>query len=238
MQKVYLRWERDSPVNFPLDGAVDLTQTIENGMTIYVGDAVPRVSKYKTLSRDGVNLSVITLGSHTGTHVDAPVHFVKGGRPLDRLPADAFVGEAAVLDLSDVPAGSPITAADLQRRSRDVARGDIVLLYTGMSRRWDDPRARRSYTFLAADAARWLVRRGVRAVGIDYLSVEKFGAKSPVAHVTLLSHGIPIIESLNSNLSRFAGKRALFVCLPIKVGGCDGAPSRAVAYPLPRRRAR
>lgn len=211
---------------------IDLTQTIVNGMPIYVGDAVPKVAKYKTLAKDGVNLSLITLGSHTGTHVDAPAHFVKGGLPLDRLSVESFVGEAAVVDFSMKPGGSGITAADLRSKAGAVRPGDIALLYTGFSRRWKDPRARRKFTYLAEDGARWLVRRKVKAVGIDYLSVEKFGAKSAVTHITLLSHGIPIIESLNSRLSELVGTRVLFVCLPIKVGGCDGAPSRAVAYPI------
>jgi arylformamidase len=212
--------------------AIDLTHTIRNGMTTYVGDPSPKVSRYKTLSKDGVNLSTITLGSHTGTHVDAPVHFVKGGRTLDQLSAEGFVGEAVILDFSAKVAGSAITAADLEEHSAEVERGSIVLLYTGMSKKWDDPRARRNYTYPSADAAAWLVRRGVKAVGIDYLSVEKFGAKSPVVHVTLLSHGVPIIESLNERLSELVGRRVLFVCLPIKVGGCDGAPARALAYPI------
>jgi arylformamidase len=212
--------------------AIDLTQTIKNGMTTYIGDPSPKVAGYKSLAKDGVNLSILTLGSHTGTHVDAPIHFVEGGMALDELSAESFVGEAAVLDLSGKPAGSPITASDLQEHSAEVGRGVIVLLYTGMSKRWEDKRARRRITYLDGDAAGWLVRRGVKAVGIDYLSVEEFGAKAPVAHVTLLSHGIPIIESLNENLSRLIGRRVLFFCLPIKVGGCDGAPARAVAYPL------
>ena len=211
--------------------AVDLTQTIENGMTVYVGDAVPRVSAYKRLEKDGVNLSVIKLGSHTGTHIDAPKHFVKGGKAVDQLSAEAFVGEAAVLDLSGIRAGGEITAAALRKHAAEVKRGDIVLLYTGLSRRWGDPGARRTITNLGSDGARWLVSRRVKAVGIDYLSVEKFGAKVPVAHVALLSHGIPIIESLNENLAGFIGRRVILFCLPIKVGGCDGAPARAVAYP-------
>ncbi|MDG6949438.1 MAG: cyclase family protein [Nitrososphaerota archaeon] len=211
--------------------ATDLTHTIENGMTIYVGDAAPQVSKFKTLAKDGVNLSIITLGSHTGTHVDAPAHFVKGGTPLDDLPVETFVGEAAVLDLSEVKAGSAIRASDLEAHKDEVGAGDIVLINTGFSRRWSDPRARRKYTYLGADAANWLVRKKVKAVGIDYLSVEEFGARTPIAHVTLLSHGIPIIESLSENIASL-GRRAFFVCLPIKVGGCDGAPARAMAYPL------
>ena len=212
--------------------AVDLTQTIKNGMTTYVGDPVPKVTKFKRLAKDGVNISVLTMGSHTGTHVDAPAHFVKGGKALDELSVESFVGEAVVLDFSSKPPGSAITSSDLKEHSDKVVPGNIVLLYTGMSKEWEVKRARRSITYLDGGAADWLVRRKVKAVGIDYLSVEKFGAKIPVAHVTLLSHGIPIIESLNDNLSRLVGHHILFLCLPIKVGGCDGAPARAVAYPL------
>ena len=212
--------------------AIDLTQAIENGMTVYIGDAVPKISSFKRLEKDGVNLSIMTLGSHTGTHVDAPIHFVKGGKPLDQLSIDRFVGEAVVLDFSDIRPGGEITASDLRRRATRVERGDMVLLYTGMSRRWGDPQARRTITYLSESAAHWLVSKGVKAVGIDYLSVERFGARVPVAHVTLLSHGIPIIESLNSNLSKLRGQRILFFCLPIKIRGCDGAPARAIAYPL------
>ncbi len=211
--------------------AIDLTHTIKNGMTVYVGDAVPRVAKFKTLSKDGVNLSVITLGSHTGTHVDAPAHFVKGGRRLDDLSVETFVGEAVVLDLSGVKAGSAIRASHLEAYEDEVKEGDIALINTGFAKRWNDPGARRMYTYLSGDAAEWFVRKKVKAVGIDYLSVEEFGARAPVAHVTLLSHGIPIIESLNENISTL-GRRVFFVCLPIKVGGCDGAPARAMAYPL------
>lgn len=219
-------------IPFRVGTALDLTQIIENGMTIYVGDAVPRVSKYKTLPKDGVNLSLITLGSHTGTHVDAPIHFVKGGKTLDQLQVENFVGEAAVIDLSNVPAGTAITSSDLDAHATEVAAGDIALLYTGFSKRWDDPGARRKFTYLGKDAAEWLVRKRAKAVGIDYLSVEGFGTKVPVAHRTLLASGIPIIESLNEKLGGLVGRRVFLVCLPIKVGGCDGAPARAIAYPL------
>jgi arylformamidase len=217
---------------FDIGNAIDLTNTIENGMAVYIGDPVPKVSSFKRLAKDGVNVSIMTLGSHTGTHVDAPVHFVKGGKAVDELSVESFVGEAVVLDFSRKKAGSAITASDFEEHSKRVQKGAIVLLYTGLSKRWTDPSARRNFTYLGGDAARWLVKKEVKAVGIDYLSVEKFGAKEPIAHVTLLSHGIPIIESLNRNLSKLVGRRILFFCLPIKIGGRDGAPSRAMAYPL------
>lgn len=212
--------------------AIDLTQTIKNGMTVYVGDAVPKVSKYKWLEKDGMNLSMITLGSHTGTHVDAPIHFVKGGKTLDELSVESFVGKAVVIDMSEIPPGTAIEAPHLERHSKSIGRGVIVLLYTGMSKRWEDPRARRNYTYLGTEAAAWLAKKEVKAVGIDYLSVEEFGAKVGSTHYELLSHGIPIIESLNEKLGYLVGRKVLFVCLPIKVGGCDGAPARAMAYVL------
>jgi arylformamidase len=221
-------------VSFPLrlGEGVDLTQTLANGMTVYVGDPVPSMKRYKTLEKNGVNLTLLTLGSHTGTHVDAPIHFVKGGKAVDQLPAEQFVGEGVVLDLSSKPPGSGIAAADLEGYSDQVAEGTIVLIYTGFSKRWSDPRARRKFTYIEGSGAEWLVRKKVKAVGIDYLSVEKFGAKKPVAHTTLLSSGITIIESLNENLAKLLGRRVLFVCLPIKLAGGDGAPSRALAYPI------
>jgi arylformamidase len=221
-------------MTFTIDvgNAMDLTNTIENGMTVYVGDPIPKISSFKQLAKDGVNVSIIRLGSHTGTHVDAPIHFVRGGKAVDELPVESFVGEAVVLDFSDKQAGSAITASDLEEQSKKIQKGIIVLLYTGFSKRWSDPSARKKFTYLGGEAARWLVEKEVKAVGIDYLSVEKFGAKEPIAHVTLLSHGIPIIESLNQNLSKLVGRRILFFCLPIKIRGRDGAPSRAMAYPL------
>jgi arylformamidase len=208
------------------DGPVDLTQTVERGMTVYVGDPIPDVSKFKTLEKDGVNVSVLRLGSHTGTHVDAPAHFVPGGKTVDELPVGGLVGEAAVLDFSSKEPGSAILEADLEERSAEVGEGLIVLIYTGFSKRWDDPAAVSNFTYLSGEAAEWLVRKGVKAVGIDYLSVEKFGAESPVAHRALLSNGIPIIESLHENLSRLVGRRVFFVCLPIKVGGWGGGGGR------------
>ena len=212
--------------------AVDLTHTVEEGMTTYVGDPVPRVRRVKRLETDGVNVSELTLGSHTGTHVDAPIHFVPGGASVDLLPPEQCVGEAVVIDLSSKPQGSEITKDDLQGSSLIDREGLIVLLYTGMSKRWGDDSARTRFTYLSPAAAEWLVQRKAKTVGIDYLSVEKYGSKEAPAHKALLSGGVAIIESLNENLSKFCGKRILLVCLPLKIGRCDGGPARVLAYPL------
>jgi arylformamidase len=212
--------------------ATDLTHTIFDGMTTYVGDPKPSIKRVKTLDTDGVNLSRLTLGSHTGTHIDAPFHFINGGKTVDQLEADSLCAEAVVLDFSQKSPGSGIGKDDLSTYDKMVNPHDIVLLYTGMSRHWKEEWARRKFIYLTEDGADWMVKHKVRAVGIDYLSVEKFGSTQNPAHKKLLENGILIIESLNENLSRFLGRRIILICLFVKTKGTDGAPARALAYPL------
>jgi kynurenine formamidase len=182
------------------------------------------------LVKDGVNLSDIEMGAHTGTHVDAPIHFIEGGAGVGELPVEQYVGEAVVLDLSYKPSGSAITENDLKRFKKLIKKGDIVLLYTGMSTHWNEKWASTNYTYIGENAAKWLVDKGVKTVGIDFLSVEKYGVEEPKTHRILLGSGVTIIESLSSELKRFVGERIFLVCLPLKIEGSDGAPARAIAY--------
>lgn len=202
-------------------------------MPIYPGDPFPSFEKYATLEKDGVNLTRLTMGSHTGTHLDAPRHFIPDGIGIDQIPAEKLIGEAYVADLSQKPIGSGITSQDLQRQlDRKVVKDDIVIVYTGCSEHWGDTVVRKGYTYLTADAADYLVSKQVRAVGIDFLSVEKFNAPEPVAHKTLLRNGIFIIESLSRALKQFIGRKILIICMPIKLQNGDGAPARVVAVPI------
>ena len=202
-------------------------------MPIYPGDPLPSFESYSTLQKDGVNLTKITMGSHTGTHLDAPRHFIQDGIGIDRIPPDKLIGEAYVADLSKKPIGSGVTSKDLKLElEEEIVRDDIVVIYTGCSEHWGDKSINRGYTYLTGDAAEYLVSKRVRAVGIDFLSVEKFRAADPVVHKTLLSNGIFIIESLSSALNQFVGKRILMICMPIKLQDGDGAPSRVVAVPI------
>ena len=213
--------------------ATDLTHRLREGMPIYPGDPSPSFENYSTLRKDGVNLTKITMGSHTGTHLDAPRHFIQDGIGIDRIPPDKLIGEAYVADLSRKPIGSGITSQDLKRDLEEkIARDDIVVIYTGCSEHWGDESINRDYTYLTGEAADYLVSKKVRAVGIDFLSVEKFKAPEPVAHKTLLANGIFIIESLSSALKQFVGERILMICMPIKLQDGDGAPSRVVAVPI------
>ena len=220
---------------YDFDLAVDLTQELANGMPIYPGDPAPSFRRVSTIRANGVNLSRLELGSHTGTHVDAPIHFVEGGTPVDRIAVSEFIGEALVLDLSFKPRGSGITSADFEKAlstAGELSRGDMLIAYTGCSDLWGDPKVNSNYTYLDPDGAEYLVSKKIRAFGIDFLSVEKFGSNTHAAHKALLSSGIFIVESLSSKVKDFLGRRILFVCLPIKFEGGDGAPCRAIAVPL------
>lgn len=220
-------------MTYHFESAVDLTQELANGMPIYPGDPAPSFESAATLAKNGVNLTRLVLGSHTGTHTDAPRHFVEGGIPVDKIPISKLIGEALVIDISRRPVGSGISESDLKEElDGKVKQDDIVLIYTGSSDHWGEEWVNSNYTHLTKEAAEFLVSKKVRAVGIDFLSVEKFKSPLHAAHKTLLGAGIFIIESLNSSLKQFVGKRILFIDMPIKLEGKDGAPSRCLAVPI------
>jgi len=220
-------------MRYIFEKAIDLTQELHNGMPIYPGDPSPSFVSYATLEKDGVNLTKLTLGSHTGTHIDAPRHFIPDGIGVDQLSPTKLVGEAYVCDLSSKPFGSGITGLDLRKNLEGrVAEDDIVVCYTGCSERWGDESVGSNYTYLTGNAAEYLVSKRVRAVGIDFLSVEKFRAPDPVAHKTLLGNGIFIIESLSRATKQFVSQRILMICMPIKLQNGDGAPSRIIGVPI------
>jgi arylformamidase len=220
-------------MRYMFEKAVDLTHELHNGMPVYPGDPSPSFVSYATLEKDGVNLTKLTLGSHTGTHIDAPRHFIPDGIGVDQIPPNKLVGIAYVTDMSSKQTGSGITGLDLRKKlEKKISEGDIVVIYTGCSEHWGEEAIRSNYTYLTGDAAEYLVSKKVRAVGIDFLSVEKFRATDPITHKTLLGNGIFIIESLSQETRQFVGKRILMICMPIKLQNGDGAPSRVIGVPI------
>jgi len=218
---------------YMFEKAVDLTHELHNGMPIYPGDPFPSFVSYATLEKDGVNMTKLTLGSHTGTHIDAPRHFIPNGISIDQIPTTKLFGEAYVTDMSSKPIGSGITGQDLcQNLDGRILEDDIVIIYTGCSEHWGEESVRSNYTYLTGDAAEYLVSKKIRAIGIDFLSVERFRAPDPVTHKTLLGNGIFILESLSRATRQFVGKRILMICMPIKLQNGDGAPSRVIGVPI------
>ena len=210
----------------PESAWIDVTATLDPATTpVYEGDAPMRFEFLKDMrTGDGLTLSAYSLGAHSGTHVDAPMHFVRDGASVDRVPLGALIGPARVIEIAD--SVQAIDAAELHRHAwRGAER--ILFRTRSSSGGWmAQPAFHRDFAYIAPDAAQRLADAGVRLVGIDYLSAEQFGAAAPLAHRTLLGRGIPIVEGLS--LGGVRGGDYDLVVLPIKVAGHEGAPARAV----------
>ena len=210
----------------------DISVAIAPGETpTYPGDPGIEVESWAALARgDAANVTSLRFGAHTATHLDAPAHFIEGAPGIPSLPLELLVGPARVVELDkDVLAvdESHVAGAQLEGATR-------VLFKTRNSAFWDDPRGRfrEDFTYITAGAARALVGRGVRLVGFDYLSVEKFGSTDFATHHELLSNGVVIVEGLD--LRAVAAGSYELICLPLKIaaGSGDGAPARAVLRTL------
>ncbi len=202
---------------------IDISAPIHNGMVVYPGDAGAAVEPFHRIAKgDAANLSELKLGSHTGTHVDAPRHFVEGAEPVDRLPLDVLIGEARVLDLTGVE--SRVTPADLEQAG--VGDAIRILLKTSNSQLWKSTEFSKEYVSLSNESADFLVARGVKLVAIDYLSIERFHPERHYIHETLLGAPVIIVEGVN--LSAVKPGDYQLVCLPLKIREGDGAPARAV----------
>lgn len=203
---------------------VDVSVPLRDAMTVYRGNPAVRIKPAMTLRKDGVNLSEICLGSHTGTHVDAPRHFVRGAAGIDQVDLERFVGPAFVADLRRVRGG--IGAEDLERAGVP-RRSARVLLRTSNSRLWHPARPfTTEFVYLAPDGADWLLQRGARLVGIDYLSIEGFHVEGAPTHKRLLGAGVPILEGLD--LFRVEPGRWNMIALPLRIENGDAGLTRAV----------
>jgi arylformamidase len=205
----------------------DVTVPISADIPVWPGDPPVRIEKVASIAQgDSMNLSRLHLGSHTGTHVDAPAHFVGQGQTVDQLAPELLVGPAFIASLEQL-AGNTIQARDLAalQLPEETTR---LLFKTRNSALWERQQSgfQKEYVHLGTEAAEWLVRRGVRLVGVDYLSVEAFGAgQSPVHHI-LLGAGIVIVEGLD--LRHVPVGLCHLCCLPLKIAGGEGAPARVL----------
>ena len=201
---------------------IDITLPMHDGMVVYEGD--PGVSVTVALSQergDPANVSMLRFGSHTGTHVDAPVHFIAGTPGVDALALDVLIGRTLV---AQVTSSQTIERADLAALPLD--GHTRLLLKTRNSALWERGTFARDYVAISVDAARFCVERGLKLVGIDYLSIEGFGVSGHPVHTTLLGAGVVILEGLD--LSRVTPGVYELICLPLRLAGADGAPCRAV----------
>jgi GntP family gluconate:H+ symporter len=207
-------------------GWVDVTATLDPTKTpVYEGDAPMKFDFLKDMRKgDGFTLSVYSMGAHSGTHIDAPMHFIAAGAPVDQIALDPLIGAARVIEIPD-----SIQAIDAAELNRHQWRGANRVLFRTRSTAggWMDvPQFHRDFAYIAPDAAQLLADAGVVLVGVDYISAERFGAPAPLTHRILLGRGIPIVEGLDLRPVQ-AGDYDVIV-LPLKVRGHEGAPARAI----------
>jgi arylformamidase len=211
---------------------IDVTATLDPATTpVYEGDAPMSFEFLKDMRKgDGFTLSKLSLGAHSGTHVDAPMHFIGDGASIERLPLEPFIGRARVIDIPD--SVQSIDAAELNRH--DWRNAERVIFRTRSSvRGWmKSSTFHRDFAYIAPETAQLLADAGVRLVGIDYISAEKFGAPAPLTHRILLGKGIPIVEGFA--LETVSAGDYDLVVLPMKVAGHEGAPARAIMRKVAR----
>src|ERR671919_1495545 len=211
---------------------VDLSHVIYDGMPKI--PILPDVHVQRFLSLEKglpLNVTELSLPCHAGTHVDAPIHIVPNGKSIEELPLDRFVGTGAVVGV-DKKGGEEVTAKDLEASSVSVNRGDILMLHTGWDEKFDSPDYN-LHPYLSVDAAEWMVKKGIKMLGIDCITVDlptplrPKGFDFPV-HRALLGNSVLIAENV-TNLGSIVGKKTRILALPLRVKGSDAGHARIVA---------
>ncbi len=201
----------------------DISVPIRSGGLVYPGNPEIDISLQQAVAKGAsANVSTIRFGSHTGTHADAARHFFDDGQPVDKIPLERLIGPALLVSFGDKVLS--VGAAEL--REHDVKGHKRILIRTRNSALLSQKEFVKDYTYLAPDGAQYLVDLGVELVGVDYLSIEQFHSGHHRTHRTLLAQAVVIVEGLD--LSAPAPGEYQFICLPLRIEGCDGAPARAV----------
>ncbi len=210
----------------PQNTWIDISAPLSTGMVHWPDNPPCEIERVMNIdSGDVCNLSRLSMGVHTGTHMDAPLHFIRGGKSIDTMPIEATVGRARVLEINDPQA---VKVNDLEPYA--IQPGERILFKTSNSTRcWQSNTFVEDFVYISHEAAQYLAERRVQTVGVDYLSVGGYRVDGPETHHALLSAGIWIIEGLNLTDVQ-AGSYEL-ICLPLKMMGAEGAPARAVLHP-------
>jgi len=202
----------------------DVTVPITNNMPVWPGDPPVQLTAKSHRSRDKshtVRLTAIEMSSHTGTHIDAPFHMIDSGKKLHELSLDVLAGKAAVFEIAGARS---LGRTELERL--DWSGVERVLFKTENSKRWQDGKFYEDFVYLDPGGAEFLVQRGIRLVGIDYLSIDQFKSESHPSHFVLLTKDIVVLEGLDLNAVR-QGEYTL-LALPLNLQDADGAPTRVV----------
>jgi kynurenine formamidase len=207
---------------------IDLTHPISPNMPAYPGTEPPVYREECSIEEVGFLEKKITLYSHTGTHVDAPAHLIKGTKTLDQFPIDHFFGKALLLHLDNLRTQT-IGIRALEPHEKTFAQVEFVLIHTAWSRFWGTDRYFSDYPVLSLEAADWLSGFHFKGVGLDTISADKADSQGFPAHKAFLQHDTIIIENI-TNLGKISCDEFVFSCFPLSFEDADGSPVRAVAF--------
>lgn len=214
---------------------IDLSILIENNMIYYPEDPKPEISKYITLEKDGCRVMKLNIGTHTGTHMDAPAHFIKDGDTIDNIDLKNCMGKAVVVHLPNLKPCYEIVPEDFNKFEEDIKNSSIVLFNTGWIYKANTEEFYK-HPYISKSAAKYLKNLGIKAVGVDMLNVDKtciegeqYTESSIASHNVFLGNNILIVENL-TNLEKLSTTGSTVMFLPLKIKDGDGSPVRAVAF--------
>ena len=207
---------------------VDLSHTITQTMPMFPGEKPPVIRRKMTHHSDGAQVIEIKLTTHTGTHLDCPLHFIDGGNTTEMIAVDKFYGQGFLMDCSNFGTGESISLTHVQRHEEEIRKSDFVLVYTGWSEYWGTEKYFDHFPVLADDAAKFLVSKKLKGIGLDVISIDAIDSTKYPNHIAVLGNEVIIIENL-TNLHLLKNKTFHFAAFPLKIADGDGSPVRPVA---------
>jgi arylformamidase len=204
---------------------IDLTHKLRNNLPVFPGTIEPSFVQVNTIEKDGFAELNMTMSTHTGTHMDAPSHIIAGGKSLDQLTLERFIGKAMVIDCTQV---NSLSLEFLQSKEDKIKHVDFVLFYTGWQHKWDTSNYLEDFPTLTTEAVEWLLRFHLKGLGFDAISPDKVSDPALPNHHLLLGNEVLIIENL-INLDQLIDQSFEFNCIPLHIKNTDGSPVRAFA---------
>lgn len=207
---------------------IDLTHTIKPNMPVFPGTEPPQLSPASTFEKDGFRETLLTMYSHTGTHMDAPAHVRVDGITLDKFPADKFVGKALVIDCSDLSEGDIIDISYINKYKNIIDEAEFILFRTNWDKYWDTEKYYGKFPVINDEVADFLINSNKKGIGLDVISIEEIESEDLPMHHKILKNNLVIIENL-CNLDQIGNNLFTFCALPLKFINSDGASIRAIA---------
>lgn len=208
---------------------IDLTHTISESMPVYPGTEGPKLKTANTYQKDGFKETLITMFSHTGTHMDAPAHLFFNKKTLENFPIEQFVGKGLIIDCSDLHAGQRITMDYIDKVYENASKAEFILFYTGWDKYWGTDDFFGEYPYVTEEVVEYLIKNNKKGIGLDTIGLDPIKDGNLTLHKKLLcENDIVIMENL-AHLADVGNELFTFVALPLKYENADGAPVRAIA---------